>query len=401
MRTRSCGMGRCRRSGLARAALCVLITLLSLGCVFGPGQLRRGHVAYNEAVKSAADQELMLNMVRLRYLDTLDFMATTSVASQLELSVSSGARGGSDTLTGTLGALGYGNFGYSTRPTFTFTPQRGDQFAKQLTEPVPVELLAYLVASDWPVRMVLRLLVRRLNGLDNELGLPSPEFNAIADQLDGLQARNQLFVGFVTETEQVSSPIDASRVTGTDVVQAARAGYRFQQETRGGPFVLTADRPLPVMAFDPGVQDLGTIERLLRLKPGQSYYDMRPGVGVGSVDPEGETVSVRTGSLLRALIYLSQGVDVPEAHVQQGLTTAEFPPGSPGTAIDDIFNVRVSKRRPDASLAVQHRGYWFYLPENDLASRFTFYHIAELFRLGLAPGSAQDAPVLTLPVGGR
>jgi hypothetical protein len=387
--------------GLARLAAGALAMLLVPGCVFGPGHLQRGHLAYNEAVKSAADHELLLNLVRIRYVDTLDFMATTSVASQLELTVTSGARGGSDTLFGQLGALGYANLGYSTRPTFTFTPQRGEAFAKQLTEPVPVTLLAYLVASDWDVKMVLRLLVRRVNGVDNELGLPSPEFREITDALEALQIRNQLFVGFVSEVERVSSPIDASRVSGTDIVEAARAGYRFQQESRGGPFVLTSERPLPVVAFEPGIQDTESIVRLLRLRPGQPYYRMRPGVGVGVGDPERDTISIRTGSLLRALIYLSQGVDAPEEHVQQGLTTREWPPSSPGTAIDDIFNVRASKKKPDARLAVRHRGYWFYIPEQDLESRYTFYHIAELFRLGLAPGRAQEAPVLTLPVGGR
>jgi hypothetical protein len=368
-----------------------LVALLVAGCMFGPRQLRKGHLAYNTAVKSAADHELLLNMVRLRYVDTLDFMATTSIASQVELTMTTGARGGSDTLAGQLGALGYGNFAYSTRPTFTFAPQRGDTFAKQLTEPVPVRLLAYLVASDWPVKTVLRLLVRRLNGLDNELGLPSPEFKEVTDQLDALQTQNQLFVGFMSETERVSSPIDASRVSGTDVVTAARAGFQFQQESRGGPFVLTAARPLPVIAFEASVEDTSDIVRLLRLKPGEPYYDMRPGVDVGGLDSEGGTISVRTGSLLRSLVYLSQGVDVPEKHVEQGLTTREFPPGSPGTAIDDIFNVRASKKRPDARLAVQHRGYWFYVADEDRDTRFTFYHVAELFRLGLAPGAAQAA----------
>ncbi|MDJ0850811.1 MAG: hypothetical protein QNK04_20770 [Myxococcota bacterium] len=51
-------------------------------------------------------------------------------------------------MSGQLGALGYGNFSYSSRPTVTFTPQRGDRFARNLTEPVPVGLLATPVASD-------------------------------------------------------------------------------------------------------------------------------------------------------------------------------------------------------------------------------------------------------------
>ena len=109
---------------------------------------------------------------------------------------------------------------------------------------------------------------------------------------------------------------------------------------------------------------------------------------------------MRTGSLLRAIIYLSQGIAVPEEHIEQGLTLREWPPGSPGRAIDDIFKTSVSERRPNARLSARHRGYWFYIPDDDLTSRFTFFHLAELFRLGLATGETQAAPVLTLPVGG-
>ena len=76
--------------------------------MFGPRQLERGHSAYNRAVKSASDEELLLNVVRLRYLDTLAVLATTSVSSQLVMSVTAGVSGGSNTETGGAGVLGTG-----------------------------------------------------------------------------------------------------------------------------------------------------------------------------------------------------------------------------------------------------------------------------------------------------
>ncbi len=128
--------------------------------------------------------------------------------------------------------------------------------------------------------MLLRLLVRRLNGVDNELGLPSPKLVEITDALETLQ------------------------------------------------------RPVPAIAFEPGVESTEPILRLLRLEPDEPYYGMRPGIGVGGDPARKKTITVRTGSLPRALMYLSQGVDVPGDHVEKGLTTPEWPPGSPGTAID-------------------------------------------------------------------
>jgi hypothetical protein len=376
------------------------VAALAVGCVYGPKQLEKGHLAYNHAVKSAADEELLLNIVRIRYLDTLDFVATSSISSSLSLGLTGGGRGGTDLETGTVGGLGYGEISYSTRPTFTFTPQRGSEFAEGLIKPVGLDIITYLVSSDWDVKMLLHLLVRRLNGLDNELGLPNPRFNELTDRLSALQASNQLFVGFVSESEAVSDPIEARNVSGTDLVEAAKAGFRFEAERSGGPLVLTALRSQPVLAIEQGAEDGDAVRSLLRLAPDRTFYDLDPGTRLGIPSPEQSAINVRTGSLLRAIIYLSQGIAVPEEHVEQGLTSREWPPGSPGRVIDDIFKTSVSKRRPNAQLSARHRGYWFYIPDDDLTSRFTFFHLAELFRLGLATGETQAAPVLTLPVGG-
>jgi hypothetical protein len=198
----------------------------------------------------------------------------------------------------------------------------------------------------------------------------------------------------------VSGPIEARDVSVTDLVEAARAGFQVRQETKDGPIELTAVRSQPVLVVKPGSEDAEAVLRLLRLRPGRPYYDLDPGTWVDVPTAQLESINVRIGSLLRSIIYLSQGVRVPEEHVEQGLTTREFPPGSPGSTIADIFDVHFSKRRPDAELAVAHRGYWFYVRDGDLASRYTFFHMSELVRLGLAPGAAQAAPVLTLPVGG-
>jgi hypothetical protein len=384
--------------GFLCAVVAALLAGLAVGCVFGPRQLEKGHLAYNDAVKAAADDELLLNIVRLRYLDTLDFVAITSISSQLALSLSAGAFGGSDTVSGQAGASGRGDFSYSTRPTFTFTPQRGEEFAKRLIEPVGVDVLAYLVAADWDLRMLFRVLVRRVNGLDDELGLRNPEFREVTERLATLQMRNEIFVGFVSETEALSDPIEARRVSGTDLVEAARSGYRFESDGNSG-FVLTAPRHQPVLALETGSEDAEAVMRLLRLVPDADYYDLVPGTRLGRPAAVRKTLSVRTGSLIRSLIYLSQGVRVPEAHVQEGLTTREWPPGSPGTSLDDLFQLHSARRKPDADLAVQHRGHWFYIADEDTTSRFTFFHLAEFFRIALSPQASQAAPVLTLPVG--
>jgi hypothetical protein len=69
--------------------------------------------------------------------------------------------------------------------------------------------------------------------------------------------------------------------------------------------------------------------------------------------------------------------------------------------LDGYFEVQWSKDRPDVALAVPYRNYWFYLKDNDQRSRVTFTLLAEIMRLALSPSDkGQQAPVLTLPIGG-
>ena len=66
--------------------LLAALTLLA-GCSFGAKQLKDGRQAYNEAVRISSDQELLLNIVRLRYLDTIEFLGTNSISAQLSFSM--------------------------------------------------------------------------------------------------------------------------------------------------------------------------------------------------------------------------------------------------------------------------------------------------------------------------
>ena len=117
-----------------RFSLCVVVAVLAAACSLGPKQLEDGHLAYNEAVRTASDKELLLNIVRARYLDSIEFLSTNSISAQLEFSVGVGAKAGTE--LGEASHLMSAEAGWSNRPTFTFTPQRGVEFAHMMMTPV-------------------------------------------------------------------------------------------------------------------------------------------------------------------------------------------------------------------------------------------------------------------------
>ncbi len=383
-----------------KCAFAFLALAASPGCNFGPKQMEEGHLAYNEALRSSGDDELLLNIVRLRYLDTVEFLATSSISSQLSFTVALGAEGGDTTLLGRI-ATGRGEVSYSTRPTFTFIPQRGEEFSSRLVEPVHLDMLTDLVGADWDINLMFRLLVRSMNDRVNDIGLPDPVFNDIAARLGKLQAEAQLTVGYVKRKETLSDPIDSSRVSGTDLVEAAKAGFRFSEAADKGTFVLTSARLQPVLAISPKAGETDEIVRALRLAPGQPHYELHEGTLLGEPLDEYNDLTLRTRSLMGAPLYVAHGVQVPEEHTELGLTTAHWPAGSEHTRdFDDLFIVHSSEKQPEAERAVRYRDYWFYIDDADSTTRITFMLLAELFRLGLARETGQQAPVLTLPIGG-
>jgi hypothetical protein len=65
-----------------------------------------------------------------------------------------------------------------------------------------------------------------------------------------------------------------------------------------------------------------------------------------------------------------------------------------------VMAVHSQKERPaSAAVAVQHRGWWFYIADNDTNSKITFSLLNTLFQLQATTGAGKS-PLLTLPVGG-
>src|SRR5436853_6881370 len=63
----------------------VSIALTFAGCAFGPKALARNQLDYNEVIKTTTEEQLLLNIVRLRYTDTANSLAVSTIAAQYEL----------------------------------------------------------------------------------------------------------------------------------------------------------------------------------------------------------------------------------------------------------------------------------------------------------------------------
>ena len=143
-----------------------------------------------------------------------------------------------------------------------------------------------------------------------------------------------------------------------------------------------------------------------------------PAIEIGEIALEGDGARIATFDISFAVTTLvvvctavaavltSHGVaaaawiEVPSEHIDAGLVeaSANFP-GALG--VRPILKIHSSRNAPDrANVAVQHRGWWFYVDDTDLTSKRMFQRIQMLFltRLSEATRGTQTTPLLTIPV---
>ena len=376
------------------------LALLLCGCSVGPQMLQGVYLSYNERVRATADEELLLNIVRLRYHDTIEFLAVNSISAQASFDVSFGAEIGTNDYDATLIIP---ELQYSDRPTFSFSPQRGSEFAKRFVEPIEVGTLAYLASSDWPIKILMELMVKEVNGVVNASHGDIGSFYKITDTLGDLQKNHKLLIAFTQHHQPVSAPIEKNLIHASDLISAAKAGYSFIPEPDGLSLKLSQTKSQPIMLLrTTALEEQAILKQLRVTKTDDKPIQLRAGSKPRLHSSTYSDINLRTRSMLGAIVYLSHGVTAPQSHIDSNFTFSIWPiPVAANDKIDEIFNVKSSLARPEASLAVQYRGYWFYIDETDLTSRATFLVLSEIFRLALVGTDPSQIPLLTLPLGGQ
>ena len=352
-------------------SLFAFLPLLFMGCAnLGPTTLKSERSNYNLAVQRTNDEQLLLNLVRLKYRDTPFFMEVSSVASQLSLSTTANA---SATLqNGVAGLFGLGgSLGMTEKPTVTYSPLQGDKFIQRVLSPLPLQTITLLFHSGWSIERIFRLCFQRMNHLKNAPGASGPTPR------------------IAPEFEKFASAVKLLRV-----LQAQDAINLSYHEAGGVPQLI-----LQINEEDKNRKEAEQFALAVNVEPGKTRY-------VFTFSPSlNETNQIRivTRSLLGVMFYLSQAVEVSSKDILQGKVTKTKTPS--GDAFDwknvtgDLLRIRSLPEKPDEnSMLIFYRGTWFYIDDSDLSSKSTFSLLAQIF--SLQAGKIQDnAPLLTLPIG--
>lgn len=357
-----------QRPSAAMPLMAFLLLVLG-GCQnLGPRAIEASRTDYNTAILETDDEQLLLNLVRLRYRDRLMFLEAASVTTQFSFGASAGAAYGYQSLARENSVID-GRVLVEEKPTVTYQPLQGKEFVEKVLTRISLDTLVLLDGSGWSSERVFRVCVERMNDLRNATSADGP------------------------------TPVDAPVFKDFE-----RAAFLLQELRELDMFAgaRTPGEERSVIRFRPQAADLDQYKELvelLQLDPNRRVFSLE-----NTLDRrDGRTLSIRTRSFQGVMYFLSHAVEVPEADVAAGRVTVTLDDdGQPfdwGTVTAGLMRIRTSSERPDnAAVAVAFRGNWFYIDDSDLDSKSTFSMLGQIYALQSSDVRVA-APLLTLPVG--
>ena len=353
------------------AGILIMLCLCLPACGrFGPRQIPRDSFNYNEAIARSSNEQMLINLVRLRYREVPVFLAVGSVLTQYfyggEATASAffgkPASGAANEIIGARGRMVY-----FERPTITYSPLAGQEFTQQLLTPIPGELLFSLVQSGWPPEQLLMMGLERLNHLENiHFGsVPSKE------SLEGLRTFNHA----------VKLMVELSRLRVLEI--------QSNKETPNTDFFV----------FEQAKNDdtralIDELKSMLGLD--HDHFSFRVTRQVIGRNPDEVTVRVR--SLLALMGFLSRGIEIPDTHIEE--KRVEEMIYTVDTELRSLlFPLRIysSVERPaDAFVSVRHHDHWFSIKHSDHMSKQAFSLLTYLFQMQ-APQAQTLGPMITVP----
>ena len=340
------------------------IALLLPGCAFpGSTSLSQGRATYNAVINETEDEQLLSMIVSRRYDETFGMLAVAGVTANLRIGATVGANLGFGNRSGYEGNLVPLSAGvaYEENPTISYVPLRGEQFVERMLAPVSAEQALLLNRMSSDEVEVLRLLVRRANGLVNPL-FSSQRATEGFDHFIGLYAA-------LRERGQL------------DIVGTGDGGFELLVHDYAAEESAEVAELLRTLGIRKGSDGGSAIRVPLRFEMGTRWTD---------------GVDLETPSALEIIEAAAAGVRVPEKHLSRGFARPIMEP-SPR----DFLTIHSSRQRPDAaSVAVKHHGWWFFVDRRDSRSKRVFMIVRTLVGMRLDDAAvAQSVPILTVPVG--
>jgi len=361
-----------------RLVAALLVCAATAGCM-GSWAMRGTRLHYNKSLSHTASQEILLNIVRMRYGETPTFFDLPSIISQTEANVA-GAGAQKAPLYGVVNGI----FSLRDTPTLSYHPRTGDNLGASLLKPLKAEAILD-VAPGNDTRTFLLAFVDSINGVRNSplatspssrILYPNDDYRQGVDLFTNLQNRGAVRMRVATIDEKPQgTPLPVDRLLAADMLTATQHDYVFKV-VGDEATLLTRSRclALTILPEELSAGDVEELRQMFHLVPGLAVYRIKsqeddeidldaeavsdaplqleavappPAAAQANDEPPAdaenaevlpapaevvaaapaastigpeprEIVSVNVRSGYQVLAFLSKGVEVPESHVRHG-----------------------------------------------------------------------------------
>jgi hypothetical protein len=314
-----------------------LILFLSACTHFGAHTLPPDRIRYNKSIINSDLQQTLLNLVRLRFGDSPNFLSVSSVVSQFSVGGSVASDPSRTVSPGT-----YSNTinlslssNYSESPTITYTPMQGEEFITRLCTPVDLKIVRVFLRDGWGIGRVFRTFFQTFGDMENALEASRPASHRIPQY--------KAFEALTCVLRDLQIYRDISFDNDNDL-----AFYRIR---------------FKVKSF----KHLSSNQRSVLAKLGITPQNPTFWVTTTETDlPHHFFAETRT--MLAIYSFLSKGVEVPKGQEHFG-KTPRFPNGNYfdwSLVVGGLIDIKSSKSPPhNAYISVYYRKHYFYIRDDD------------------------------------
>lgn len=394
------------------------------GCHVGSKLYQTSFTQYNNAVRNTLDEQMLANLVRIRYYESPIFLQVSSLNTSF---VIGGNIGGSAGANGAYGASIGGS--YEERPTISFSMPESQAYYGRMLAPLSATQVTSLVLAGFDSELIFRTVVRGINGtknlssnFDNHGESESnTHFKEVSSLIKKLISEGIIDMELGGKETSWSSPVSVNpQGELSKVLLLGAASYAMSNDAEivnypDGSWQTHRYEKHMALRFAPSSDtsvDAQRLRELLALKKDRYNFPIVEaemvnaekargvlGQSPGALDPSINWVEIglRGRSMLEIMQVASKEVRVPDIDIQKGYSTNNKIQNSDNA--DNWFVVKSSEEKPsNSSISVEYRGHWFYIEDTDLHSRQTFAMLTAVYAVvgGTVPGAH---PVLTLPVG--
>lgn len=339
------------------------VPILLGGCQsIGYRDLPQERLGYVQAIAESWKEQMLLNIVKVRYLDPPVYLdiATVISTTSLETSINLGGTVFPHDSLGNNRSLGASGR-YGQTPTITYEPLSGSRLVKSMHTPIPPETVFATFGAGGRADFILRATVQAINGIYNASSSPSrgqradPRFAEIAE----------LF---------------------RRIAESGSMSLRIEPRDSGQYSSVTL-RP----ADDDAAEATARLKGLLGLDAGRDTFFL----SFGAVRSGADEIVLLTRTMQGVIGDLSVGVEVPEEDIAASRATSR----GKTAPRDDEPRLRIKSgtdRPADVYAATYYRKRWFWIDDTDLDSKRSFRFLA-MFSSLAETGTTPAAPLLTIP----